>query len=95
MKNKKIRNWSIVIIMLGLVTWGIFSLINNSTHSSSVYTQSAPPETLTLESKFAQLSVAKTNFCAKPDFIDSLSEDDRLQGSCCSKMDFHRYEEQV
>ncbi len=48
-----------------------------------------------LESKFALLSGAKTNFCAKADFINSKSDDERLQGSCCSKMDFHRYSEQV
>jgi hypothetical protein len=48
-----------------------------------------------LESKFALLSTAGTNFCAKADFINSKSNDDRLQGSCCSKMDFHRYSEQV
>ena len=48
-----------------------------------------------LKSKFALLSSAKTNFCAKADFIASKSDDERLQGSCCSKMDFHRYTEQV
>jgi len=49
----------------------------------------------TLESKFALLSTANTNFCAKADFINSKEDGDRLQGSCCSKMDFHRYAEQV
>ena len=48
-----------------------------------------------LKSKFALLSSAKTNFCAKADFIASKSNDERLQGSCCSKMDFNRYTEQV
>ena len=48
-----------------------------------------------LKSKFVLLSSAKTNFCAKADFIASKSDDERLQGSCCSKMDFHRYTEQV
>jgi len=48
-----------------------------------------------LESKFALLSTAKTNFCAKADFINSKGDGERLQGSCCSKMDFHRYSEQV
>ena len=48
-----------------------------------------------LESKFVLLSNAHTNFCAKADFISSKSDDERLQGSCCSKMDFHRYNEQV
>ena len=48
-----------------------------------------------LKSKFSLLSSAKTNFCAKAGFIASKSNDERLQGSCCSKMDFHRYTEQV
>ncbi|MDP3765255.1 MAG: hypothetical protein Q8R04_01975, partial [Nanoarchaeota archaeon] len=48
-----------------------------------------------LESKFALLSAAKTNFCAGPSFISQKSDDEMLQGSCCSKMDFHRYSEQV
>ena len=53
------------------------------------------PSTYNLKSKFALLSSAKTNFCAKANFIASKSDDERLQGSCCSKMDFHRYTEQV
>ena len=48
-----------------------------------------------LESRFAMLSTANTNFCAKADFINSKRDSERLQGSCCSKMDFHRYKEQV
>ena len=48
-----------------------------------------------LKSKFAMLSTEHTNFCGKADFIASKSDDERLQGSCCSKMDFHRYMEQV
>lgn len=48
-----------------------------------------------LESEFAMLSNAGTNFCAKADFINNKQDNERLQGSCCSKMDFHRYSEQV
>ena len=48
-----------------------------------------------LETKFTSLSSAKTNQCSGPGFIDSKSDNARLQGSCCSAMDFHRYEEQV
>ena len=50
---------------------------------------------VTSDSKFAYLSNAHTNFCAKADFISSKSNDEKLQGSCCSKMDFHRYMEQI
>ena len=48
-----------------------------------------------LEAKFASLSNAGTNFCAGPNFIGSLKDGDRLQGSCCAPMDFDRYVEQV
>ncbi len=48
-----------------------------------------------LESKFAYLSAAKTNFCAGPSFISQKLDDERLQGSCCSKMDLHLYQEQA
>ena len=44
--------------------------------------------------KFSELSNAKTNFCAGPEVVVS-SGAERLQGSCCSKMDFHRYTEQL
>ncbi|MGH9428483.1 MAG: hypothetical protein ACRD2L_19525, partial [Terriglobia bacterium] len=49
----------------------------------------------TLELQFRSLSTAQTNRCAGPDFIYSKTDGERLQGSCCSPMDFHRYVEQV
>ncbi|MBI2085581.1 MAG: hypothetical protein HYT71_03660 [Candidatus Aenigmarchaeota archaeon] len=48
-----------------------------------------------MESKFAVLSAANTNLCAAPGFIDYKNNNERIQGSCCSAMDFHRYVEQV
>ncbi len=47
------------------------------------------------DEKFIILSNAHTNYCASADFLNSKSDDDRLQGSCCSKMDSHRYTEQI
>ena len=47
-----------------------------------------------MEIKFASLSSANTNYCAGPKIVGQV-ESDRLQGSCCSEMVFHRYEEQV
>jgi hypothetical protein len=52
-------------------------------------------QTQNLEVRFALLSGAKTNACSGPGFIDDKQDGDRLQGSCCSPMDFHRYTEQV
>src|SRR3989304_6393114 len=50
--------------------------------------------TQSLELKFSELSNAKTNLCAGPNVLDRLNTE-RLQGSCCSPMDFHRYSEQI
>lgn len=52
------------------------------------------PEEKILAEKFALLSNGRTNFCAGPDYINNINSD-RLQGACCSAMDFHRYVEQV
>ena len=48
-----------------------------------------------LDEKFITLSNSHTNYCASANFLDSKFNDERLQGSCCSKMDPHRYAEQV
>lgn len=48
-----------------------------------------------LEEKFVLLSNANTNYCAPSNFLDAKTDGDRMQGSCCSKMDFHRYTEQI
>lgn len=45
--------------------------------------------------RFASLSSSRTNFCAGPNFMASKTDSDRLQGACCSQMDFHRYAGQV
>ena len=80
-------------IILGVAALLIssFFLIQYSKQSGYVIGNT---DTQNLELKFAQLSGAKTNFCAGPDILDGLNVD-RLQGSCCSAMDFHRYSEQV
>ena len=50
-----------------------------------------------LAAKFDELSKNGNSSCsgAFKDSIDNLPDDSRLQGSCCSPMDRHRYEEQV
>jgi hypothetical protein len=58
-------------------------------------TSNALTASMTLEERFEVLSNTRTSLCAGPAFIDGKSDDERLQGACCSAMDFHRYEEQV
>lgn len=63
---------------------------------SAAITQTQKPEKTTEpEQKFAELSKAHTSLCSGPEFIAGKQENERLQGACCSKMDIHRYNEQV
>lgn len=50
-----------------------------------------------LAAKFDMLSKNGNSSCSSAfkDSIDSMPETGRIQGSCCSPMDMHRYEEQV
>ena len=50
-----------------------------------------------LAAKFDMLSKNGNSSCSGSfkDSIDSMPETGRIQGSCCSPMDMHRYEEQV
>ena len=90
MKLNKSKLYFISGIFVVLLVGGFF-LLDYKTPKTAVKESSK----VTSESKFAYLSNANTNFCAKADFINLKSDDERLQGSCCSKMDFHRYNEQV
>lgn len=47
--------------------------------------------------KFEYLAGQTSNSCGlvSASLVTSFSEDDRIQGSCCSAMDLHRYQEQV
>ena len=84
-------NIYIIIGVAAALLIGGFFLMQNPKQSGYVVENSEPQS---LELKFAQLSGARTNFCAGPDILDKVNAD-RLQGSCCSAMDFHRYTEQV
>ena len=82
-----------IILMLIIITGCTGNLMAPESKASA--NKRNAKSTNDLESKFAFLSAANTNFCAKADIVYSKSDDERLQGSCCSKMDFHRYKEQV
>jgi hypothetical protein len=46
--------------------------------------------------KFTYLSSQQSSFCGlQPTMVDGYADEERLQGSCCSAMDLHRYQEQV
>lgn len=77
------------IIGIIIVVIGIFLIISNFNKESSI------KEVNALEQKFNELNNEHSSVCAGPGFIDNKGEKDRLQGACCSAMDFHRYKEQV
>lgn len=46
--------------------------------------------------KFEFLSKQRSSTCGlQPVSVEGYSDDQRIQGSCCSQMDLHRYQEQV
>lgn len=87
----KSRNLFILAVIAAIILLAApFVLLSYRTTGNSVKVDGSGD----LEFRFASLSSAKTNFCAGPDILDRISTD-RLQGSCCSAMDFHRYQEQL
>lgn len=93
-KEIKIKKRSVYIFLTIVVLLILIFFSYSRIFKTPVYTTNQNADTKELEAKFAQLSNAKTNFCAGPDILDQVNAD-RLQGSCCSAMDFHRYKEQV
>jgi hypothetical protein len=86
----KVPNYVIIGSVLGLFALGFLLSLNVGIMKSFGSEKASD-----LETKFALLSNAGTNFCAGPDFIGLMPDGESLQGSCCSPMDFHRYTEQV
>ena len=82
----------IVLAFLVLIGFLIFSY-----SKTSIYIVNQNAEFEELEAKFAVLSQARTNACGGgKTYISQLSADGtRIQGSCCSAMNFHRYTEQI
>ena len=90
-KRKNNRILVAGVIVLGLIIFAIYfvSAFKQSQTSQQLFSEND------LKARFELLKNAKTNFCAGPAFIDYKKDEDRLQGSCCSQMDFHRYAEQI
>lgn len=83
----------LLIGFLPILTVGVFFIVNwnfgdNVKNIADISNDS-------LEEKFTMLSNANTNYCAPANVLNSKADGERMQGSCCSKMDFHRYEEQI
>jgi len=90
---KKKTVYIAVAIGLAFVLMALFFFGNIST---TVLTSSEGSNMLELEAKFAVLDSANSNSCGGTfDFVDGKLEGERIQGSCCGPMNFHRYTEQI
>lgn len=80
-----------VILVVGLAIAG--AVLSRQRHASF----SEPPERAALAATFERLSQNGNSSCsgAFNNSIGSMSDGERLRGSCCSPMSFHRYREQV
>ena len=86
-------------IKIKLVHLGLF-LILIALLSFFFYKNTGAPNlslTKQVEAKFNYLSKNGNSSCSSSfrDSISTMPDDTRLQGSCCSLMDMHRYTEQV
>ena len=87
---------SIKSVLLGFgITLVATGVIYSGLHAGKNSGIKAQDENEQLKQRFEYLSNQQTNFCAAPNFIDSKSGADRLQGSCCAEMDFDRYKDQI
>ena len=87
---------SIKSVLLGFgITLVAAGVIYSGLHTGKNSGIKALDENEQLKQRFDYLSNQQTNFCAAPNFIDYKSDTDRLQGSCCTAMDFNRYKEQI
>jgi len=90
----KIKKKTLVIFSIATALVLAFIVLYTFKPSVSIQEQTSDLKDLDLETKFAYLSKANTNFCAGVDILQKTNAE-RLQGSCCSAMDFHRYQEQI
>lgn len=78
----------LVVILIAAIT-GFFFF-------SPFKTGNSIKEVSALEARFNQLSNANSNSCGGTfNYVDSMPDEARIQGSCCSAMNFHSYIEQV
>ncbi len=89
MNNKNVQ---ISIALALLLVGGAWYLASSKEDGASPFVANTA-----LAAKFDMLSKNGNSSCsgAFKDSINSMPETGRIQGSCCSPMDMHRYEEQV
>lgn len=92
--NNRTKFFIVTLILLGL-SYLYIAFAKPFSFSPNVQTQT--PVKGALAAQFEYLSQNGNSSCS-PDYtksINDMPDDARLQGSCCSPMDYHRYSEQV
>lgn len=72
-------------------------LVGGAWYVGANQTDVLPGTETALAASFEKLSTSGNSTCSGSftESIDSMADTERIQGSCCSPMDFHRYTEQV
>lgn len=85
-----LRLFVVVFLVVGAILFGKFVLPYLTPSTSVVSAQAGSQE------KFEYLVLQTSNSCSlQAPTLESYTDATNLQGSCCSKMDLHRYQEQV
>ncbi len=87
MKSARSKNYFIIVLFASLLFVGVILYSNINLDFFNTKTD--------IRTKFNKLSYNGNVACFGPDAIYSKSDSERLQGSCCSPMIFHKYEEQI
>src|SRR3989344_299463 len=93
------KNLFPILLILSAAGISLFLLKDQFLGSSSTHEVSAvgdPSASAGSKEKFDYLAAQTGNTCGlQLSTVSNYSDDRRVQGSCCSKMDFHGYQEQV
>lgn len=86
------KNLQITSLLALLIIGGVYYFNNSKSKAPSAFVPNRA-----LAAKFDELSKNGNSNCsaAFAQSIDNMPETNRIKGSCCSKMDMHRYTEQV
>lgn len=103
LRNKKLLVLILLVLGVGIIISGYSRLISNGkgvfnfSSKQNLQTKPSSPVGEALVAKFDYLSKNGNSSCsaAFKDSINSMTDSERLQGSCCSPMSIHRYSEQV
>jgi len=80
-----------LIVIVGILALLFYSAVPHNATQSNLNTNTDS----SLVERFSFLSSHQTSFCFGTNAVLSFEDSKNLQGSCCSPMNLHRYQEQV